>query len=416
MARTLKGRGYELVDFNEKADVYIVNSCSVTAKADKKSEQAIRKARNRNQQATVVMVGCYAQLQPAKIAGLEGVDLILGNDEKSRLPEYLEQFDKTRWPEPHTCPAFLDRDFFPAYSHGDRTRSFLKVQDGCDYRCSYCTIPLARGRSRNQSIASTVNQAREIAQGGVKEIILTGVNIGDFGKSTHESFTGLIRALEKIRGIERIRISSIEPNLLSDEIIDLVAGSGKFLPHFHIPLQSGSDEILGYMRRRYKREHFLRRIQSIREKLPSAFIGVDVIVGFPGEDEHRFIQTMNFLKELDVSYYHAFSFSSRPATPAYTMEKEVPANIIKERSMEVQQLAEEKKEDFYRKHLGQSRRVLFENMIQNGNIQGFTDNYIRVEIPYMPGLQGQIQEVYLQDYHKQGMIKGSLLKQQSIQA
>jgi len=408
MARNLEAYGYETVDFNEQADVYVINSCSVTGKADKKSEQAIKKARNKNDRATVVMVGCYAQLQPEKIASIRGVDLILGSNEKFRLPDYLDNLDKGSEPEVHTCSPEQARDYFPSWSYGDRTRSFLKIQDGCDYHCSYCTIPLARGKSRNQPVSEIVEEARQLAQNQVREIILTGVNIGDFGKSTGESFLELIRGLQEVEGVERYRISSIEPNLLSQEIINFVAESNKFLPHFHIPLQSGCDEILSFMRRRYPRQLFREKIAAIRDILPEAFIGVDLIVGFPGEDEQRFGETYEFLRQLDVSYYHAFSFSPRPRTPAWSMQQQVPDQVIKQRSQKVQQLAEEKKRAFYTANLNQTRPVLFEKSGKGKKSVGFTDNYIRVETSHSKPLQGTIKPVRLLKVTGQGTVEGTI--------
>ena len=428
MARNFEAHGYERVNFNQQADVYVINSCSVTARADKKSEEALKKARNQNPRARVVMVGCYAQLQPEKIARIRGIDLILGSNEKFRILDYLEKQGekKEQWhlqeqeekkeqgqlqeqePEIHTCTPDQTRDYFPSFSYGDRTRSFLKVQDGCDYQCSYCTIPLARGKSRNQPVCGIVQEARVLGESGIKEIILTGVNIGDFGQSTGESFAGLIKALEQVPGIERYRISSIEPNLLSEEIIDFVARSNKFLPHFHIPLQSGNDQILGKMRRRYRRGLFREKVKAVRTRLPDAFIGVDLIVGFPGEDEQRFNQTLEFLKEMDVGYYHAFSFSPRPNTPAYNMQPKVPNTVIKQRSHMVQELAEQKKLDFYRRHLGQTREVLFEGSGKDELMAGFTDNYIRVEVPFQVSLPGTIHRVYLKEITEGGNVKGIL--------
>jgi len=430
MARNFEAHGYERVDFDQQADVYVINSCSVTARADKKSEEALKKARNQNPQARVVMVGCYAQLQPEKIARIRGIDMILGSNEKFRILDYLEEEEKKlqekkwqlqeeeekklqekKWQEPeiHICRPEDSGDYFPSYSYGDRTRSFLKVQDGCDYHCSYCTIPLARGKSRNQPVSEIVEEARVLGDSGIKEVILTGVNIGDFGKSTGEGFLDLMKALEQVKGIERYRISSIEPNLLSDEIIDFVARSGKFLPHFHLPLQSGNDEILGKMRRRYRRSLFQQKVEAIRDRLPEAFIGVDLIVGFPGEDEQRFSQTLLFLKEMDVSYYHTFSFSARPNTPAYRMKSQLPKKVIKQRSQKVQELAEQKKLNFYHRHLGQTRQVLFEGSVQKDQVYGFTDNYIRVEVPYQGSLPGTIRRVYLQQITAEETVQGIIV-------
>jgi len=406
IARTLEGHGYQQVDFNEKADVYVINTCSVTARADKKSEEAARKARNQNPDARVVMVGCYAQLEANKIARLPGIDLILGNEEKFNLAEHLQAWEHGETSRVHTASLVSAPGYHPAYSWGDRTRSFLKVQDGCDYRCAYCTIPAARGKSRNQPVREIVAQAEQLGAAGAKEIILTGVNIGDFGKSTGESFLDLIQALEKVPGIERYRISSIEPNLLNESIVSFVAQSDKFLPHFHMPLQSGNNEILGKMRRRYNKELFEEKSHLIRDRLPDAFIGVDLIVGFPGEDASRFQKTFDFLQKLDVSYYHVFSFSARPGTPAETMNPKIPGKTIKARSHMVQELAEKKKYNFYTAHVGQTRPVLFEKNMKNGNISGFTDNYIRVSTPSRPSLAGQIKDVYLQQINRDGTLKG----------
>ncbi|MEF8811180.1 MAG: tRNA (N(6)-L-threonylcarbamoyladenosine(37)-C(2))-methylthiotransferase MtaB [Bacteroidales bacterium] len=410
---TLAGKfldqGYERVDFNEEADVYVINTCSVTSKADRKSKEAIKKARNQNPEAKIVVAGCYAQLQSEKIAGIEGVDIILGSNEKFRILEYLKNHESQEQPEIHTCALDDSVKYYPSFSLGDRTRSFLKIQDGCDYACSYCTVPLARGKSRNQSIGSILDEARCIAGSGIKEVVLTGVNIGDFGKSTGESFYDLINQLEKIEGIDRFRISSIEPNLLNDEIIRFVARSEKFLPHFHIPLQSGCNEILGKMKRRYRRELFEDRIAQIKKHIPGAFIGVDVIVGFPGEDRDKFRETFQFLENLDASYYHVFSYSQRPGTSAAEMSRQVPGNEIKHRSREIQQLAEEKKQKFYRQHLGEKRKVLFENTSDNGSITGFTDNYIKVEADGNENLHGKIRNTVLKKINNQGNVTGKII-------
>ncbi len=409
LARKFLDQGYERVDFNEKADVYVINTCSVTSKADRKSKEAIKKARNQNRDATVVAVGCYAQLQPEKIAGIEGVDLVLGSSEKFHILDYLNHHGKKEKPEIHTCALNDSAEYKPAYSLGDRTRSFLKVQDGCDYACTYCTVPLARGGSRNQTIGRIIEEARYLAKQNIKEVVLTGVNVGDFGKSTGESFYDLVRELEKVEEIERIRISSIEPNLLHDEIIRLVSHSEKFMPHFHIPLQSGCNEILAKMKRRYNRELFRDRTEQIKKHIPDAFIGVDVIVGFPGEDRDKFKETFQFLEDLDTSYYHVFSYSPRPGTPAAEMNGQVSAGKIRERSRMIQQLAEEKKEKFYRQHLGETRKVLFENETNKGRIHGFTGNYIKVETGFSHSLRGRIVEVRLKEINAQGNVTGELV-------
>ncbi len=400
IARKFTDNGYERVDFNENADIYIINTCSVTKKADKKSEQFIKKARKQNPEAQIVVVGCYAQLQTDKIAAIEGVDLILGSNEKFRVMDYLKNGKKSTRPEIHSCNIEDTATYYPSFSYGDRTRSFLKIQDGCDYHCSYCTIPLARGNSRNQSIESIVAEAEKIGQTNVKEIILTGVNIGDFGKTTGESFLNLMKALDQVKGVERIRISSIEPNLLNNEIVDFVKHSDKFLPHFHIPLQSGCNAILAQMRRRYNRELFQDRVAYIRKEIPDAYIGVDVIVGFPGEDEKKYQETYDFLENLDASFYHVFSYSQRPNTPAAEMTNQIQKEIIAKRSKELQYLAKQKEKAFYRENLGNTRPVLFENYQKDNRMFGFTDNYIKIETPYNPELTEQIAKVNLKNINE----------------
>ena len=415
IARKFTDNGYKRVDFNENADIYIINTCSVTKKADKKSEQFIKKARKQNPDAQIVVMGCYAQLQSGKIASIEGVDLILGSNEKFRVMDYLKEGKKNSQPEIHSCNIEDTTAYYPSFSYGDRTRSFLKVQDGCDYHCSYCTIPLARGNSRNQSIESIVSEAEEIGQTNVKEIILTGVNIGDFGKTTGESFMDLIKALDQVEGIERIRISSIEPNLLSNEIIDFVKYSEKILPHFHIPLQSGCNAVLAQMRRRYNRELFRDRVNYIRQEIPDAFIGVDVIVGFPGEDEEKFNETYEFLEKLDASFYHVFSYSKRPNTPAAEMRNQIPKQIITQRSKELQELAEKKERAFYKKNLDSIRPVLFENYQKDNQMFGFTDNYIKIETPYNPKLTEQIAQVKLKSINNKGNVAVDTLQNKTIE-
>ncbi|MFO8234305.1 MAG: tRNA (N(6)-L-threonylcarbamoyladenosine(37)-C(2))-methylthiotransferase MtaB [Bacteroidales bacterium] len=396
ISRSFTAKGFEQVDFNDVADIYVINTCSVTQKADKKSQQAVNKARKNNPNAKIIVVGCYAQLQPGKVADIPGVDLVLGSHEKFRITEFLHPLNEHSHKEKiFACGLEESEKYYPSYSFGDRTRSFLKIQDGCDYPCSYCTIPKARGKSRNPDIESIIRQAETIGNSGVKEIILTGVNIGDFGKSTGENFFDLIKKLEKVNNIDRFRISSIEPNLLSKEIIEFVASSEKFMPHFHIPLQSGSDEILAKMRRRYNTELFKNKIKTINEVLPHAFIGVDLIVGFPGEKEALFRSTYRFLESLDVSYYHVFSFSARPDTSAEKMGGKIPGNIIHERSKQIQKLAEYKKLNFYKRFLGTHRDVLFEKVTKNNKIYGFTDNYIKVETNYKKNLSGEIKNIKL---------------------
>jgi threonylcarbamoyladenosine tRNA methylthiotransferase MtaB len=405
LAEKFREQGYEQVPFSEKADIYVINSCTVTHEADRKSRRSVNKARMLNPGAKIVITGCYAQMQPEKTASLKGVDLVLGNEEKFNILDYIENQSNTKGPEIQISGSDELVKFHPSHSLGDRTRSFLKVQNGCDYHCSYCTIPLARGKSRNPSIEHLVKEARTIAGYGVKEIILTGINIGDFGRTTGETFQELIRELEKVAGIERYRVASIEPNLLSDEIIHFVSQSEKFLPHFHIPLQSGSNDILKKMKRRYTREFFHDKLQQIKEQIPDAFVGVDIIIGFPGEDEEKFQETFKFLQNLDASYYHVFPYSPRPQTAAARMEGQVHGNIIKPRSEIIQELAKRKIIMFYKKHLGEKRRVLFENYNQNGRISGFTDNYIKTETDYHPGLKGKIKNVALKYINDQGNVE-----------
>lgn len=410
LARKFQDQGYEQVNFNEKADIYVINTCTVTSEADRKSKRAVKKAKKLNPEAKVIVVGCYAQLYPEKSASMKDVDvdLVLGNNEKFNITDYLEKHKGKEKPEIHTSERNDLVKFHPSYSLGDRTRSFLKVQDGCDYRCSYCTIPGARGKSRNQSIGNLVEEARTIAKSGVKEIILIGTNIGDFGKSTGETFQELIYRLEDVPGIERYRIASIEPNLLNENIIRFVSQSEKFLPHFHIPLQSGNNDILAKMKRKYNRELFQHKILLIKQRIPAAFVGADVIVGFPGEDEEKFRDTYEFLKNLDASFYHVFPFSRRPNTTADEMKGQVPTEEIKQRSKQLQTLAEKKRMMFYRKNLGEKRKVLFENHNQNGKIFGYTDNYIKIEKDYHPDLGGKTKRVYLKQINNQGNVEGNI--------
>jgi len=413
LARKLLSQGYERVNFNRKADIYVINTCTVTSNADKQSKKKIKKARNLNPEARIIVVGCYAQLQPEEAASIKGVDLVLGNSGKFSIADYLEKQGKNERTEIQTSTCNGLAEYHPSYSIDSRTRSFLKVQEGCDYGCTYCTIPLARGKSRNQSIESLLEQARNIAASGVKEIILTGINIGDFGRSTGETFTGLIKQLENVEGIKRYRISSIEPNLLDEEIIRFVSRSEKFLPHFHIPLQSGCNGILAKMRRKYNREFFRDKIEQVKQHIPSAFVGVDVVVGFPGEDEEKFKETFEFLENLDAGFYHVFPFSKRPNTPAAEMDYQIPLEVIKQRSKILQALAEKKQMNFYKKHLGEKRKVLFESCNQNGKIFGYTDNYIKIEKKYHPDLAGKIKKVSLKQINPQGNVEGEILNEPS---
>ncbi len=395
ISRSFKSKGFEVVGFNSEADIYVINTCSVTEQADKKCRQAITKIQNKNPEAFIAVVGCYAQLKPEEIAKNLGVDLVLGTKEKFNILEHLKNLRKKEVPEIYSCEIKEVNSFDSSHSEADRTRSFLKVQDGCDYSCSYCTIPLARGKSRNKRISYLVNEAFLISKSGIKEIILTGVNIGDFGKSTNESFFDLIKALEEVKGIERIRISSIEPNLLKDEIIEYIANSKKIQHHFHIPLQSGCNKILAKMQRRYNRELFKSRIDKIRSLIPEAFIGVDVIVGFPGETKEDYEETYQFLNNLDASFFHVFSYSERPNTKSANFENKVPKNIITKRSKKLQELANNKQLEFYNQNIGYEAEVLFEAYKRNNLMFGFTGNYIKVEAPYDKSLVGKIQRVTL---------------------
>ena len=396
ISRNFKEKGFDIVGFNTEADIYVINTCSVTEHADKKCRQAIKKIQNKNSEAFIAVVGCYAQLKPEEIAQNLGVDLVLGTKEKFNILEHLGNLQKKKTPEIYSCEIEEIDQFNSSHSEADRTRSFLKVQDGCDYSCSYCTIPLARGKSRNKEISDLVQEAKIIAQSGIKEIILTGVNIGDFGKSTNETFFDLIKALDNVDGIERIRISSIEPNLLKDEIIEFVAKSKKIQHHFHIPIQSGCDKILAKMQRRYNRELFKSKVDKIKKLIPDAFIGVDVIVGFPGETEEYFNDTYQFLSDLNASFYHVFSYSQRPNTKSATFDNKIPKNIISTRSKILHKLAEKKQKDFYLQNIGKEGEVLFEAYKKEGLIFGFTGNYIKVETEYKKSLVGNIKKVQLE--------------------
>lgn len=409
IARSFPEDQYEVVKPGAKADIYVINTCSVTDIADRKCRQAIRKFNHQSPDAVIAVLGCYAQLNPDEISSIPGVDIVLGTNEKYNLASFLSDARKRELPEIHSCDLSGNDHYFPSFSSGDRTRSFLKVQDGCDYKCSYCTIPFARGKSRNQDIASIVKEAELIARNGTKEIVLTGVNIGDFGKTTGESFVSLLRELTAVEGIDRYRISSIEPNLLTDEIIELAAGSRKILPHFHIPLQSGSDKVLGLMRRRYKRQQFEDRIMKIRNLMPVAGIGADVIVGFPGESDDDFSDTYNFLENMPLSYLHVFNFSERPGTPAQNMKGKVPFKVREERSRKLIRLSEEKHTKFSIINTGASAEVLFEHTRSEGMISGFTENYLRTELPWDPGLAGAIRRVRLTGISGSGRMTSELI-------
>lgn len=404
ISRNFKEKGFDVVGFNSEADIYVINTCSVTEQADKKCRQAIKKIQNKNPDAFIAVVGCYAQLKSEEIAQNLGVDLVLGTKEKFNILEHLNSLQKNKTPEIYSCEIEEVDQFDSSHSEADRTRSFLKVQDGCDYSCTYCTIPLARGKSRNKAISELVQQAQEIAGSDIKEIILTGVNIGDFGKSTNETFLDLIKSLEKVDGIERIRISSIEPNLLKDKIIEFVAKSKKILHHFHIPLQSGCNKILEQMQRRYKRELLKSHVDQIKELMPDAFIGIDVIVGFPGETDADFNDTYKFLTDLDASFYHVFSYSERPNTKSANFDKKNPKNIITKRSKKLRELAIKKQSGFYRQNIGKEAKVLFEAYKKDNLMYGYTGNYIRTETKYDKKLVGKIKKVKLESVSESGNV------------
>ncbi|WP_445382477.1 tRNA (N(6)-L-threonylcarbamoyladenosine(37)-C(2))-methylthiotransferase MtaB [Robiginitalea sp. IMCC43444] len=411
IARSLQEEGYQKVPFEEAADICVINTCSVTDNADKRCRTIVRQVQQRNPEAFVVVVGCYAQLKPDEIAAIPGVDLVLGATEKFKVSQYLQDLKKRDMGTVHSC-EIQDVDFYEgSYAIGDRTRAFLKVQDGCDYKCTYCTIPLARGISRSDRLENVIQNAREIANQGIREIVLTGVNIGDYGKGEfgnkkHEhTFLDLIQQLDKVEGISRLRISSIEPNLLRNETIDFVASSRNFVPHFHIPLQSGSNTILKAMRRRYLRELYTERIERIRKVLPDACIGVDVIVGFPGETEELFMETYNYLHGLDISYLHVFTYSERPNTPAAEMGAVVAQPERKRRSKMLRSLSQKKRRAFYNRQLGTERKVLFEGENKKGYIHGFTENYVKVKAPWDPALVNQLLPVRLKEIDSDGLVR-----------
>lgn len=400
IGKILKEAGVRTARKGEVADICIVNTCSVTEVADKKCRQAIHRLAKENPGAFIVVTGCYAQLKPEQVADIEGVDLVLGAEQKGDLIKYMGDMQKREHGEAVTTASKDIRKFSPSCERGDRTRYFLKVQDGCDYFCSYCTIPFARGRSRNGSIADIVKQAEEVAAEGGKEIVITGVNTGDFGKSTGENFFDLVKALDEVDGIERYRISSIEPNLLTDEIIEFVSKSKRFMPHFHIPLQSGCDEVLKLMRRRYDTALFAEKIQKIKSLMPDAFIGVDVIVGTRGETEEYFEKAYQFIKGLDVTQLHVFSYSERPGTQALKIDHVVSPDEKHERSQRLLAISDEKTKAFYRKHIGREMKVLMEHSKEGVPMHGFTDNYIRVELKRDNELDNRIITVRLEGFNE----------------
>ena len=410
LAREFERGGYKRVEPSEPTDVAVINSCSVTEHADKKCRNIIRKIHRRNPNAIIAVTGCYAQLRPEAIAAIEGVDIVLSNNDKGDLYKRVVELKERGKAEVYSCSVESLTRFFAAYSSGDRTRSFLKVQDGCDYKCAYCTIHYARGSSRNIPIADIVAEAKEIAAAGQKEIVITGINTGDFGRTTGERFIDLLRELDGVDGIERYRISSIEPNLITDEIIEFCAQSPKFVPHFHIPLQSGSTRILGLMRRRYTAERYRERIAKIRELMPDSFLGVDVIVGFPGEGEEEFMETYRLLEEVGASFLHIFPFSERPGTPAVDMPNKVQARISTERVSRLEELSAKLNRAFTERFIGTEREVLFESTNHDGLMYGYTDNYLRVSIPFNEAAVNNICCVRLDSIDANGDVCATLIE------
>ena len=415
IARDFESKDFKRVEFYEAADIYVINTCSVTDNADKKFKSVVKSALKKNPDAFVIAVGCYAQLKPEEIADIHGVDLVLGATEKFRVTQYLGDLVKSEKGEIHSC-EIQEADFYEsAYAIGDRTRAFLKVQDGCDYKCTYCTIPLARGISRSDALENVLKNAKEIADQDIKEIVLTGVNIGDYGKGEFgnkkhkHTFLELVQHLDKVDGIERLRISSIEPNLLKDETIAFVASSRTFVPHFHLPLQSGSDKLLKKMKRRYLTKLYTDRVFAIKEAMPDACIGVDVIVGFPGETEEDFLTTYNYLNELPISYLHVFTYSERPNTPAAEMSQQVPMEVRKKRSKLLRGLSAKKRRAFYESQLKTERTVLFEGENKQGYIHGFTENYVKIRKPWNPYLVNTLQKVSLDEIDEEGFVRASLV-------
>ena len=398
ISRDINGQGFEQVAYQSEADIYVINTCSVTENADKEARKLIRQAKRRNPNSSIVVIGCYAQLKPNEIAAMDGVDIVLGTEEKFNLINHINNIDLDGGMKIIQSDIDHIHSFVPSYSSGERTRSFLKIQDGCDYICSFCTIPLARGRSRNNTIESTMKMAQEVAGTNTREIVLTGVNIGDFGKGSKETFFDLMIELNKLEGIDRIRISSIEPNLLTDQIIGYCAKSKKFMPHFHLPLQSGSNKILRKMKRRYRKENYEARVKKIKSNIPDACVGADVIVGFPGETEDDFLETHNFLNELEISYLHVFTFSERSNTVAVEMGEVVPKEIKDERSKMLHILSDKKQRYFHDQFINTKRPVLFENM-KNGKIVGHTDNYIQVHVEGEITLINRIQPATMKENH-----------------
>ena len=411
IARSFENKNFMHVDFSEKADIYVINTCSVTDNADKRFKTIVKSALRQNENAFLIAVGCYAQLKPEELAAIDGVDLVLGATEKFKVTDYINDLSKNIIGEVHSC-EIEDANFYEgSYSIGERTRAFLKVQDGCDYKCTYCTIPLARGISRSDSLENVLKNAKEISEKGIKEIVLTGVNIGDYGKGefgnkNHEhTFFELVEALDKIKGIHRLRISSIEPNLLKNKTIEFVANSNSFVPHFHIPLQSGSDIMLKKMKRRYLQKTYTDRVNKIKKIMPNACIGVDVIVGFPGETDELFLETYNYLNDLNISYLHVFTYSERPNTKAVLLSGVIPKNIRQKRSKMLRGLSVKKRRAFYESQLGKELTVLFESENKEGYITGFTENYVKVKTPWNPELINTLHDIQLTKIDEDGLVR-----------
>jgi threonylcarbamoyladenosine tRNA methylthiotransferase MtaB len=411
IARNFEKENFTRIDFEDKADVYVINTCSVTENADKRFKQIVKNALNKNPDAFIIGIGCYAQLKPEALANVDGVDLVLGATEKFKVTSYINDLTKNPVGQVHSCDIEEANFYESSFSYGDRTRAFLKVQDGCDYKCTYCTIPLARGISRSDTLDNVLKNAKEISSKNIKEIVLTGVNIGDYGKGEfgnkkHEhTFFELVENLDKVEGIKRIRISSIEPNLLKDKTIEFVAKSNSFVPHFHIPLQSGSDDLLKKMKRRYLRKTYTDRVKKIKKIMPNACIGVDVIVGFPGETDERFLETYRYLNDLPISYLHVFTYSERPNTEAVEMSDVVPLNIRKKRSKMLRGLSVKKRRAFYESQLENQLEVLFESENKEGYIHGFTQNYVKVKHPWNPELVNTIKKVKLTEIDEDGLVR-----------
>ena len=415
IARSFEKEGFERIDFDQKADIYVINTCSVTENADKRFSSVVKSALKQNPEAFLVAVGCYAQLKPEALAKVDGVDLVLGATEKFKVTDYLNDLTKNDMGEVHSCEIEEANFYVGSYSIGDRTRAFLKVQDGCDYKCTYCTIPLARGISRSDTMTNVLKNAKEISSRGIREIVLTGVNIGDYGKGEfgnkkHDhTFLELVQNLDEVEGIARVRISSIEPNLLKNETIEFVSNSKSFVPHFHIPLQSGSNAILKKMKRRYLRELYVDRVSQVKSLMPDACIGVDVIVGFPGETDEHFLETYNFLSELDISYLHVFTYSERANTEAAEMSEVIPPKVRQKRSKMLRGLSVKKRRAFYESQIGKIKTVLFEYENKSGFLQGFTENYVKVKTPFKEELVNSLVQVKLESIDQDGLVEVSFV-------